>query len=254
MRPHGTLRTALIALLVGWMLMLAVPAFAHTELDSTTPQDEAEVIEGVSEVVLTFRLPVAVLGEGITVIGPRGQEDVEVAGSQEDAVFTALAAEPLSAGDYLVEWTVAAEDGHPLSGEFGFSVAQTSDTASETRPGAATEVSPSEDDAARSGTTPDDAQVAAGDDDAVQDDDAPAETGAGDGVGAELGLTTVAARAGAGLALTGLMLAAGGQAFLVMVLRGGQDVPAVLRIVRWAGVAVLVGATLRLLARSTVIT
>ncbi len=248
MRLTRSLRPALTALLVLWLLSLTLPASAHTDLDSTTPQDGAVVTEDVSEVMLTFTLPVATLGEGITVTGPSGPVDVDVTASQEDAVFTATAAEPLEAGDYQVEWTVAATDGHPLTGEFGFAVAQTdADSANETQPGAATEASPSQDDDAQSGTAPDDAQSGTAPDDNQ-------ETSGGDGANTEDGLSTLEARIGAGIALTGLMLAAGGLTFSAMVLRGGQDVPAVLRIVRWAGVAVVVGAGIRLVARSAVIT
>lgn len=235
MRRDLTWRALLATLLVGWLLSVALPASAHTELESTTPADSAVLGEDVDVVVLTYTRPVSLIGDGISLSGPSGSVEAEVAGSQEDAVWTATAAEPLGPGDYQVEWTVAAQDGHPLSGEFAFTV----------KPG---------DGAASASTDPGDGAAAAAERGSGSAEGGSAGSGVDSGARDDFELETVEARSGAGVALTGLLVAAGGLAFLAMVLRGGEDTRAVLRIVRWAGVAVVAGVTVRLLARSAVIT
>jgi len=120
--PSARLLIVALSLAVALVSAVAAPALAHTDLESTTPADGASVGEPVDEVTLTFTLPVTQLGDGVSLEGPEGGVPLEVSAAREGVEWTAEPREPLEAGTYTGEWTVAAEDGHPLSGDFTFTV------------------------------------------------------------------------------------------------------------------------------------
>jgi len=122
---RGSLRPGLAAagaLAAGAVLLVAPagPASAHNQLEATVPADGAVVDAPPASVVLTFDQPVLALGTQVVVLGPDGApvstgDPVLV----DDDVTQDLGGE-LPAGAYRVEWRATSADGHPVSGELGF--------------------------------------------------------------------------------------------------------------------------------------
>lgn len=223
------LRKFAVLLLASLLVLCCAPtASAHTELDSSEPADGATVDGAVSEVVLTFTRPVTPLGDTVVVEGPEGAVGVAVTQEEDGAVVVATADEDLTNGDYTVAWSVAAQDGHPLDGTVAFTV--------EGAAPAPSEASPHSGSGGNAATEP------------SSDIEQTTEPGAG-------AFAQIVARLGNAAALWGLLVGAGGLLFAALVLRGPdrRDVPVVLRAVRWTGLLVLVGLSVRLVARSVIV-
>ncbi|WP_278237381.1 CopD family protein [Isoptericola sp. AK164] len=240
--PHRRILAPAGAVLLGLMLLLAgaVPAQAHTDLDTVEPADGSTADGPVEEVVLTFTLPVTPLGEAVEVTGPEGAVPVQVTPQQDGVVLLATPEEPLTDGDYTLDWSVAAEDGHPLDGTVAFTVTGAAPDGGSTDDGDAGEDAAP--DAEGSPTAAPDAEAAADPEVAADEEDAA-------------GFAAVVARLAGAAVLWGALVAGGGLLFAALVLRGRdrEEVPAVLTAVRWVGVLALVGVPLRLAARSVVV-
>jgi len=234
-------RLAIGALAVATVLMfpLAAPASAHTDLDSTMPSDGASVDEPVEEVTLTFTLPVTQLGEGLSLQGPDGAVPAEVSSRRDGLVWVAVPQQPLVAGAYAGEWTVAAKDGHPLSGEFSFTVEAES----------ADEQTSTADDG--EATTQASADAGAG---SSSGSGTTSTTSSGENDGA-YGAVTVLARLASAAALWGGLVAAGGLVFAAWVLTGRDrdDRPVILRVVRWSAALILLAVAIRIMARAVLL-
>lgn len=118
--PPGRARSVVLSLGAGLLLALvAGPAYAHDELTSSNPADGATLATPPSQVVLTFEEPPVELGAQVVVTGPDGPVST---GSPrltgDDVVVDVQPSAP--AGRYTVEWRVTSDDGHPVSGSFGF--------------------------------------------------------------------------------------------------------------------------------------
>ncbi|MDO8144871.1 MULTISPECIES: copper resistance CopC/CopD family protein [unclassified Isoptericola] len=227
-------RTLVGGFLLALLLLLAGagPASAHTKLDTAEPADGSTAQGPVEEVVLTYTLPVTPLGEAVEVTGPDGAVPVEVTQSDDGTVLTATPAEPLTDGEYTVDWNVAAEDGHPLDGTVVFAVTGAAPAQEPAEPDASEEPSPEPAPDTDAGVT------------AAEEDD---ETAAG--------FAAVVSRLAGAAVLWGALVAGGGLLFAALVLRGRdrEDVPTVLTAVRWVGLLALVAVPLRLAARAVVV-
>ncbi len=120
-------RVASLSLLLGFLLGFALlgpvsEVWAHDELTDTAPVDGAELAEAPAEIQLDFSADLAPVGSVVTVAGPLG--DVSTGQPQIDG---STVRQPLQAdippGDYAVTWRVTSGDGHPISGDFDFSIA-----------------------------------------------------------------------------------------------------------------------------------
>jgi copper transport protein len=116
---------ALLAFLLGWLVLGAVPASAHVEIVSSTPGDGSRLTAAPSLVSVT-------LSENIG-IQPGSIKVVDLAGTEVDAgpVFqpgdvpeqVAVRLKPdLPDGSYLVEYAFVSADSHPVRGTFAFVV------------------------------------------------------------------------------------------------------------------------------------
>ncbi|GAB4086792.1 hypothetical protein GCM10028784_34220 [Myceligenerans cantabricum] len=232
------------------VLWASPSAFAHTELESSEPADGAVSDGAPEEVLLRFTLPVSVLGEGIVVDGPSGTVPVDVMPAEDGAVLVAKPSEPLPDGDFTVSWTVAAQDGHPLEGTFSFTVAGGEPASPPTGPGEADDGEAGTGGSGRNhGSDQDPEQGSERETRHDMDRDQSAIAGPASNA------AEVVARLGGAAALWGGLVAAGGLAFAGLVLRGrdDQDLPVVLRVVRWSGALVLGGIVLRVMARSVLV-
>ncbi|MDX6741859.1 copper resistance protein CopC [Actinocorallia sp. A-T 12471] len=97
---------------------IAAPASAHTSLSGTSPED-GSVVPAPESIMLTFAdsviLPQAVVTDA---------EGKEVGGKpklKSDKV-TVPVRKPLAPGLHHVSWRAVSPDGHPIQGEFSFTV------------------------------------------------------------------------------------------------------------------------------------
>jgi hypothetical protein len=101
-------------------------AFAHAELQSSAPQKNAVLKTAPTEVAIDFSEAVNPKLSHIVVKDASGKRVDKKDGHVADgnARHFSVDLEPLAAGEYEVSWTsVAAEDGHKLTGAFKFKVA-----------------------------------------------------------------------------------------------------------------------------------
>jgi methionine-rich copper-binding protein CopC len=112
-------RLAIVLVLVSAAVAVPAPAWAHTELLSTSPADAAVMTSPPGEVTLTFSGPVRADGSTVTVTGPDGRTHSDGAVAVIDFVVHQPVRD-LTSGDYQVQWQVVAADGHPMSGQFTF--------------------------------------------------------------------------------------------------------------------------------------
>lgn len=183
-------RRPAVLLLVLAALAAAAPASAHTVLRSSTPSDGASLPAPPADVQLVFDESVVTLGTEVAVSGPAGPLTLDPLAVDGATVTQPLPAD-LPAGPYEVRWRATSADGHPVSGELGFSANAASpvpvtEPTTEPAPAATTEPSPTS-----TGTA------------------TPAATVSGDG---ETGLSTAA---GVALAVGALAAVGGGVAALV---------------------------------------
>ncbi|MGO8003110.1 copper resistance CopC family protein [Rhizobium ruizarguesonis] len=103
---------------------LALPVWAHARVEGTVPAAGAQLSVSPDRIEIRFTES----------IEPR-LSDFKLFNAQEAAITLAREADdgdrrhmsasvpaPLTAGEYRVEWKALSEDGHPVSGEFGFTV------------------------------------------------------------------------------------------------------------------------------------
>lgn len=165
-------RFAPVSLLAAALLALPQAAAAHDELVSTDPADGATVQEAPDELTLTFSGQIAEVGAAVAVTDASGASVVDGEPEVEGVTVVQELVDDLAAGDYEVVWRVTSQDGHPISGTFGFVVAEgaADDGSDDDATDAATDDASDDDsDAAATdeGTTED---ASVGTDDEVSDD------------------------------------------------------------------------------------
>ncbi len=123
------------------LLGLATPAFAHNTLVASNPADQATVQDSPAGVELTFDQPVQ-KGEGLNTITVTGPNDTGWKTGPVDVASNVVSA-PLDelgpAGDYRIAYRIVSADGHPVSGEVRFTLADAGN-------GTATKVTATEED------------------------------------------------------------------------------------------------------------
>lgn len=105
------------------VITVAVPgaASAHSELVSSSPTDGDSTSEIPSEIVLEFNESIQEIGNEIVVVDPEGTPVAD----GEMVVDGSVVTQPIStgaAGEYTVTWRVVSADGHPISGEFSYTL------------------------------------------------------------------------------------------------------------------------------------
>jgi copper resistance protein C len=110
----------LLFLLICTLVLIPTIVSAHTELTGSNPANGAVVKEDLKDIVLTYEGEIESLstmklqkdGQDIPLksVVPKGNQLMGTLPS------------PLGNGAYTIQWNIAGEDGHPLSGEISFSV------------------------------------------------------------------------------------------------------------------------------------
>jgi methionine-rich copper-binding protein CopC len=110
----------LLLLLIGVLVMLPSIASAHTELTASNPTNGQVVKEDLKEIVLTYEGKIESLSTMTLVKDGKDIALVSVTPNENQLIGTLSA--PLENGSYTIKWSIAGEDGHPISGEIPFSV------------------------------------------------------------------------------------------------------------------------------------
>lgn len=99
---------------------LATSASAHTDLVSTSPAQDSTIEVAPSNISITFSEPPIKEGAAIVLADVAGTEFEVGELTFEGATISVSSPADLPAGEYVVTWRISAEDGHALTGEFGF--------------------------------------------------------------------------------------------------------------------------------------
>lgn len=118
-----TVRSLVVAIACLGLVALATPAFAHAELESSTPDAGATVDGPLRRVVLAFSAPVDPPDDGIRLLDADGRP-VPASTTVEGAVVRVRPDTPLTAGRYGVRYAITAEDAHTTDTSFTFRVSR----------------------------------------------------------------------------------------------------------------------------------
>ncbi|MEV7797504.1 copper resistance CopC family protein [Microbacterium foliorum] len=131
---------ALAAALLTAFLVLFAPlsASAHDSLLASSPEADSTVDTLPAELTLTFsaKLIDETGATEVVVTDPSGDSVAEGAATVEGAIVTQQLSTEAPAGAYHVIWKVVSSDGHPTSGEFDFTVANSTEVAPTAEPSA----------------------------------------------------------------------------------------------------------------------
>lgn len=107
----------------GFLLALSISSnvLAHSHFEGSNPADGDLVTEPLNEIVLTFD---GQIEQGSLIdITTTDNEKVELQDIIiNESTLTGTIAEPLPNNDYQANWSIVSADGHPLEGEFSFTV------------------------------------------------------------------------------------------------------------------------------------
>ncbi len=111
----------LVLITIALMFVFTNNALAHTGLDTSSPENGGVVTEELREIVLNFEGKIE-QGSTLAVNDSNGQsipvEEIFI----EDAQMIGTLSNALVNGDYTVVWNIIGADGHPIQGEFSFTV------------------------------------------------------------------------------------------------------------------------------------
>ena len=96
-------------------------AFAHTGLESSSPQNGETISEEIQQITLTFETKI----EQTSTIQLKGADGKEIPVKDitiNDKQMVGNLEAPLNHGDYQVLWNIIGADGHPIEGTFTFNV------------------------------------------------------------------------------------------------------------------------------------
>ncbi|GAB7047617.1 copper resistance CopC family protein [Catenuloplanes indicus] len=114
----------------------ASPALAHNSFTGSNPEDGATVEKAPKEIELRFLDAVDENGTKITITGPGGASGLDGAVRFDGKkVFAPLAAE--RAGEYTVAYEIPSDDGHPVQGDFAFTLTEAAVAAASPTPSTA---------------------------------------------------------------------------------------------------------------------
>ena len=111
-----------VAALASLFALPGTPLLAHSKGPKVTPANGSELTEAPEALSFDFAQPVRLTA--VRVFDAAGDE-VKLPGKRsiKAAKSRSIALPPLQAGAYRVQWRALSADGHPVSGEFGFSIA-----------------------------------------------------------------------------------------------------------------------------------
>jgi copper resistance protein C len=139
----GRLMATAAAVAVAGVLATAAPAQAHTTLTWSDPKKGTTVTASPAQLRLTFGDPVRF--PGVVLTDAKGGHHESGKASAVDNHVVEKVAGVLPPGVYTVGWRVVAEDGHPVTGKFTFTMkADTPATPTSSAPASAPSSAPSD--------------------------------------------------------------------------------------------------------------
>ncbi|MFB4352263.1 copper resistance protein CopC [Microbacterium sp. LS_15] len=145
------------ALLTAFLLFAApLPASAHDSILGSSPEADSTVDTLPTTLTLTFSAKL-IDGDGATevvVTDASGASVTDGAAAVDGAIVTQPLVAEAAAGAYHVIWKIVSSDGHPTSGEFDFTVANSTVVAPTPDPSATPEATPSAEATAAPAATP----------------------------------------------------------------------------------------------------
>lgn len=102
------------------LIVLPVPALAHTHLTNSDPSDGAIIDTPLTEITLSFDTSIESLST-FELIDEHNESipvDIEI----DHDVMTGYLSQQLIDGLYVVQWDIIGVDGHPMKGEFSFEI------------------------------------------------------------------------------------------------------------------------------------
>jgi len=110
-------------ILITFFLFLTINgyAFAHTGLESSSPQNGETTTEEIQQITLTFETKIE-QGSTLQIKNSAGSEiSVSNISINENQLIGVLGS-PLDNGDYQAHWQIIGADGHQIEGDFSFTV------------------------------------------------------------------------------------------------------------------------------------
>ncbi|WP_350270334.1 copper resistance CopC family protein [Brevibacterium sp. CBA3109] len=119
----SALKLGFAALLVAALSVFAfAPASAHDQLVSSTPEDGSKLDQQPEWIEMTFSGDIQEVGSEVKVV----TDGTDVSAGEltvDGKKLSSALPENLKPGDYTVTWRVVSQDGHPISGDFDFTIA-----------------------------------------------------------------------------------------------------------------------------------
>lgn len=117
--------TVLLLAIAGTAALLAQPqaAHAHDTLLSTDPEDGATVDSSPEKITLEYSANILDVSPVVRITDADGEVVQEDAPTIDGPDAVADVDKPLADGTYTVQWRVVSSDGHPIEGDFSFTVA-----------------------------------------------------------------------------------------------------------------------------------
>ena len=104
-----------------FVLAFVNSALAHTGLETSSPQDGEVIKEELREISLTFETKIE-QGSTFELKNSNGNSIVVDEIVLNENKMVGNFSNPLENGEYQVNWNIIGADGHPIEGEFSFSV------------------------------------------------------------------------------------------------------------------------------------
>ena len=111
----------LLLITLVFMFAFTSNALAHTGLEVSSPENGEVITEELREISLTFEGKVE-QGSAFELSNANGQSIPVEEISIDETQMTGTLPSVLENGDYTVVWNIIGADGHPIAGEFSFSV------------------------------------------------------------------------------------------------------------------------------------
>lgn len=250
---------ALVCVVVAGASFAPGGASAHTGLESSDPAD-GEVVDGPLEsIVLVFTGTPTALDDGIAVVDADGVEYLPVEVTQDGVTITARFDPPLLESSYAVGWAVRSDDTHTINGSFTFAVVEPAPTTTEPTAPATTvaaTTSPDSSEPATTGPSTTESAPVTTEAAAPSTVEEPAETADAEAVAlpppappvppaldADVDEGETVASFGRIVLFPAAVVAVGVLAFVLFALAGrAAEAGSLLRLVRWLGVFVVLGA------------
>ncbi len=104
-----------------FFLLFSLKTFAHTGLETSSPQDGDIITEALEQITLTFETKIE-QGSTFELNNSIGETIAVDKITLSENQLNGQLAKPLENGEYTIQWNIIGADGHPIDGILNFSV------------------------------------------------------------------------------------------------------------------------------------